>query len=368
MVFRDLKHLISSLSLALIHYSIWTCTSNASIIDFQNLVQTDPDLSHQFTFDGENEQDRLEDKIGDADLNPRPFGSGTANDIEYAKEGYDETSDSVSTSRGPGNDFAQGAGLHNASVNLSDQLSFEVIFQPNSTEISGGNFNLGYILNTRVNNDRGYFLVQGNAPLPSTGQQLSSTIGDGFAERNQNLILSQVQADHWYFVAGSYSINRDTNTTTFTNYIADLTNGDTVLRKIGPFSNSGGPYPTGGSPLGIGGRWDAGESFPGQIDEINLYNAVKDESIFQQHLDSITGGNEPFEINKITHDVISKTTTIEWNSISGKAYAVDASSDMIEWNELDDGVIGKKDSTSFTDTEVSENEAKKFYRVREIEE
>ena len=176
MVFRDLKHLISSLSLALIHYSIWTCTSNASIIDFQNLVQTDPDLSHQFTFDGENEQDRLEDKIGDADLNPRPFGSGTANDIEYAKEGYDETSDSVSTSRGPGNDFAQGAGLHNASVNLSDQLSFEVIFQPNSTEISGGNFNLGYILNTRVNNDRGYFLVQGNAPLPSTGHKPKSLI------------------------------------------------------------------------------------------------------------------------------------------------------------------------------------------------
>ena len=368
MTFRDLKYLMSSLSLALIHCSFWPCTSNASIIDFQSLVLTDPDLSHQFTFDGENEQDRLEDKVGDADLIPRPFGSGTANDIEYAKEGYDETSESVSTSRGPGNDFAQGAGLHNASVNLKDQFSYEVIFQPKSTEISGGNFNLGYILNTRVNNDRGYFLVQGNAPLPSTGQQLSSTIGDGFAERNQNLILSQVEADHWYFVAGSYSINRDTNTTDFTNYIADLTNGETVLRKIGPFSNSGGPYPTGGSPLGIGGRWDAGESFSGQIDEINLYDAEKDEFIFQQHLDSITGGNSPFEINKIVHDINSNTTTIEWNSISGKAYAVDASSDMIEWNELDDGVIGKKDSTSFKDTEVSENETKKFYRIREIEE
>ena len=33
MVFRDLKNLISSLSLALILYSIWTCTSNPSIID-----------------------------------------------------------------------------------------------------------------------------------------------------------------------------------------------------------------------------------------------------------------------------------------------------------------------------------------------
>ena len=103
MTFRDLKYLMSSLSLALIHCSFWPCTSNASINHFHSVVLTDPDLSHQFTFDGYNEQDRLEDKIGDAYLNPRPFGSGTANDIEYAKEGYDETSDSVSTSRGPGN-------------------------------------------------------------------------------------------------------------------------------------------------------------------------------------------------------------------------------------------------------------------------
>ena len=147
-----------------------------------------------------------------------------------------------------------------------------------------------------------------------------------------------------------------------------MTNGDTILKKVGPFSNSGGPYPTGGSPLGIGGRWDAGESFPGQIDEINLYDAEKDSSSFQQHLDSITGGKNPFEIIKIAHDISSNTTTIEWNSISGKAYAVDASFDMIEWNELDDGVIGEKDLTSFTDTETSEGETKKFYRVREIEE
>ena len=368
MKFRDLNHLMALPLLALIYYSYCRFTSNASIIDFQNLVQTDLDLSHQFTFDGQNDQERLEDKVGEANLTTRPFGSGTANDIEYAKEGYDETSNAISTSRGPGNDFAQGAGLHNASVSLSDQISFEVIFQPNSDEISGGAFNLGYILNTRVNNDRGYFLVQGNAPLPSTGQQLSSTIGDGYAERNQNLILNQIEIGHWYFVTGSYVINRDTNITTFTNYIADLTNGDTILRKVGPFSNNGGPYPTGGSPLGIGGRWDAGESFPGQIDEVNLYDAEKEEVNFQQHLDSITGGKTPFEINKITHDMNSNTTIIEWNSISGKAYAVDASFDMIEWNELDDGVIGEKDLTSFTDTESSESETIKFYRVREIEE
>ena len=112
-------------------------------------------------------------------------------------------------------------------------MSYEVLFQADSDEISGGNFNLGYILTTRIGNDRGYFLVQGNAPLPSTGQQLSSTIGDGFAVRNQNLILETIEADHWYFVSGSYVIN-DNNTTNFTNYIADLSAGETILKRIGP--------------------------------------------------------------------------------------------------------------------------------------
>ena len=93
---------------------------------------------------------------------------------------------------------------------------------------------------------------------------------------NQNLILETIEADHWYFVSGSYVINDD-NTTTFTNYIADLSAGENILKRIGPFTNSGGPYPTGGSPVGIGGRWDAGESFPGQIDEINIYNSDKEQ-------------------------------------------------------------------------------------------
>ena len=55
------------------------------------------------------------------------------------------------------------------------------------------------------------------------------------------------------------------------------------------------------------------------------------------------------------------------NSISGKAYAVDYSIDLIEWNELDDGVIGKKDTTSFVDDGPIENR-KVFYRIRALEE
>ena len=46
---------------------------------------------------------------------------------------------------------------------------------------------------------------------------------------------------------------------------------------------------------------------------------------------------------------------------------MDSSIDMIEWNELDDGVIGKKDTTSFVDDGPIENR-KVFYRIRVLEE
>ncbi len=46
---------------------------------------------------------------------------------------------------------------------------------------------------------------------------------------------------------------------------------------------------------------------------------------------------------------------------------MDSSIDMIEWNELDDGVIGKKDTTSFVDNDPIENR-KVFYRIRVLEE
>ena len=45
---------------------------------------------------------------------------------------------------------------------------------------------------------------------------------------------------------------------------------------------------------------------------------------------------------------------------------MDSSIDMIEWNELDDGVIGNKDPTSFVDNDPIENR-KVFYRIRVLE-
>ena len=68
-----------------------------SVSDFQTIVQTDPDLTHQFTFDGETNEEKLEDKVSGVVLSPKPYGSGTAQDLEYENPGYDNTSNSIAT-------------------------------------------------------------------------------------------------------------------------------------------------------------------------------------------------------------------------------------------------------------------------------
>ena len=58
----------------------------------------------------------------------------------------------------------------------------------------------------------------------------------------------------------------------------------------------------------------------------------------------------PLEFTDIT--VVGNQVTLTWSSRPGKVYAVEWSNDLIEWDELDDGVDSGGDSTSFVDDAV----------------
>ena len=60
--------------------------------------------------------------------------------------------------------------------------------------------------------------------------------------------------------------------------------------------------------------------------------------------------------------------TIEFTSSAGSVYGIDASSDLITWDELDDGLIGNKDKTEFTDDFLAPEKKGEeiFYRVRKL--
>jgi hypothetical protein len=258
--------------------------ARADISGLQTAAQAHPNLIHQWTFDGADNLARRQDKQGVAHLDEIFRGTGTAANLGYDVAGFDGSSQAVSTFRqNPGGDAEGNAGFNNPSVTLPTTVSYEVVFKPTDAAISGGLFNYGYILNTREGNNRGYFLTQGSSEQPwdQPGTEISSNVGGSWSPANQNIMVDTLQPDHWYFAAGSYEIvNGDT---VFTNYIADLTAGDATLTATAT-TTAPGVYPTAGAPLGIGARWDGQESFPGVIDEVNMYDAALDGSVFQSHL------------------------------------------------------------------------------------
>jgi hypothetical protein len=83
----------------------------------------------------------------------------------------------------------------------------------------------------------------------------------------------------------------------------------------------------------------------------------------------VEGSRTPLEINNISANFsgASPVVTISFNSKAGRIYAVDRTTDLITWEELDDGVEGEVESTDFTDSFLPEGNKNMFYRVREIE-
>jgi len=76
-----------------------------------------------------------------------------------------------------------------------------------------------------------------------------------------------------------------------------------------------------------------------------------------------------FEITQIIRDQDTGSVTIEFTSSAGSVYGIDASSDLVTWDELDDGLIGNKDKTEFTDDFLAPEKKGEeiFYRVRKLE-
>ncbi len=292
----------SALGLGLVVALVWASPYRpalASVEDLQDAAQDHPDLTHQYTFDGADFFERRQDSRGIDDLVEQAGGSATVDDIVYGVAGFDDTSEAVTTFRPPpgGTEFSDGANFRIPSIALGDAFSYEVIFRPGREVIEGGDFNLGYILANRIGNDRGYFLYQGSAEQDEfgafgyDGDDLASVVGSSFNVSNENTILETIEVGHWYYVAGSY--RHEDGNTTFTSYIADLTDGQDTLTVVGPITVPGS-YGRDFAGLSIGGRFDGpGEGFPGDIDEVNLYGDEVDEEVFEEHLSALLGEVEP---------------------------------------------------------------------------
>lgn len=68
-----------------------------------------------------------------------------------------------------------------------------------------------------------------------------------------------------------------------------------------------------------------------------------------------------FQVESVRH--ANGAVTVTWKSSEGSTYAIDFTSDLQDWSELDDGIEGEPDSTSFQDTPPAGVPAR-YYRVR----
>jgi hypothetical protein len=70
-----------------------------------------------------------------------------------------------------------------------------------------------------------------------------------------------------------------------------------------------------------------------------------------------------FEIVEVTRGRENGHATVTWTSADGETYAIESSRDLLEWEELDDGIPATGETTSFTDPAAA-GSPESYYRVR----
>ena len=168
------------------------------------------------------------------------------------------------------------------------------------------------------------------------------------------------QDDGWVHATYTY----DTDTKISHRYLDGVLDGT---------SNGDHNPPNQGSALMIG-RMNGGQDgnkWLGLLDDIAVFNVVfTPEQVTELYEHGPLGGSRvPLMITAIntSFSAASPMVTISFNSRVGKLYAVDRTTDLLIWEELDDGVEGKANSTDYTDSFLPEDSRTLFYRVREVE-
>ena len=117
----------------------------------------------------------------------------------------------------------------------------------------------------------------------------------------------------------------------------------------------------------LGNNAAGSEGMLGTIHRATIYNNdIGEDDIIRHAVAFVTGaGSSDFAIISIEYDPDTSIVTFAWNSVPGAIYAVDQSSDLAEWDELDDGVLAEDTTTDYSvPVDLQEGQTKIFFRVR----
>jgi len=110
---------------------------------------------------------------------------------------------------------------------------------------------------------------------------------------------------------------------------------------------------TGGGPIVATGVRILVPNLGIAIDEIEVYGV---------------GSTEPLAITDFSYDETSGSISLTFNSLPGKFYQLMASDDLVNWTEIDDGIIGAPNeaSTTVTNNSTVPGIVRRFFQIREF--
>jgi len=174
-------------------------------------------------------------------------------------------------------------------------------------------------------------------------------------------------ADEWFHAAVSF------DGTTLTFYWTRVDASFSSANPIGTAAHTidlsiGGPLVIGNEGRASGGNPPLGtelsnEGLVGLIDEVRISNVTRGatEFIFSQ-----SAGQKNPEMTGITRNADGSEVEITWRSRPNVSYVVEFSSDLKNWQEIDDGFDSQGESTTLVDTNFTvQSPVRGAYRVRE---
>ena len=150
-------------------------------------------------------------------------------------------------------------------------------------------------------------------------------------------------------------------------------NGVNRTKNLQPDSTGWG-IDTGQAKIG-GRRSDPADSttHSGAQDEVAIWldRVLTDQEAMSLWKAAITEKKIPLVITdiEVSKNIDDKEVKISWNSRLGGVYGIYSTTNLGDdnWEEIDDGIEGDGEITTFIDTGVSVDDKKRFYRVIELE-
>ena len=259
------------------------------------LVAEHPDLIHHYTFEGVTEGEKLRDKRGDLDLVEVVMYQANGDEqFGYRRPGVDATTNAVAPYRDPARGNTVGVGLQSEAGSAPKPETVAWFIPPEAFTIE--------------------LLVSFEGFVGAADGQVATAIATRTSERECGFFLAAVDRGHlvhlmdgdapwvcsevecvpgeWYYVASTFRVRGAE--TIINTYVANVTRGETALRRVVEDEVAVGKPAAG--PLGIGKGFaaDLAHAYPwsGTLDEVAIYNKVLDRRTLEKHLKTLVGRRE----------------------------------------------------------------------------